>query len=227
MTITTLIDKQDTSEIVRDQIAQILADEVASQMALAVTAGKDPDDWKLRIFTERSNPWEQFLNPDEAGFDDSPIVNVWFDNATFDPGASNIVERQKGEGVFNIDCYGYGRSKDDGATGHIPGDKEAALEVQRALRLVRNILMAATYTYLNLRGVVWQRWPQSITVFQPQLDGRQMQQMVGARLAFRVQYNEFSPQVESVELESVAVDVKRTEDGEIVAQAQYDYPLTP
>jgi hypothetical protein len=87
--------------------------------------------------------------------------------------------------------------------------------------------MAATYTYLNLRGVVWQRWPQSITVFQPQLDGRQMQQIVAARLAFRVQYNEFSPQVESVELETVAVDVKRTEDGEIVAQAQYDYPLTP
>ena len=227
MTITTLIDKQDTSEIVRDQIAQILADEVASQMVLAVAGGKDPEDWKLRIFTERSNPWEQFLNPDETGFDDSPIVNVWFDSSTYDPAASNILERQKTEGVFNIDCYGYGRSKDDGGTGHEPGDKEAAFEVQRALRLVRNILMAATYTYLNLRGVVWQRWPQSITVFQPQLDGRQMQQIVAARLAFRVQYNEFSPQVESVELETVAVDVKRTEDGEIVAQAQYDYPLTP
>jgi hypothetical protein len=227
VTISTLIDKQDTFEIVRDQIAQILADEVVSQMALATTAGKDPNDWKLRIFTERSNPWEQFLNPDEQGFDGTPIVNVWFDNDTFDPGAGSTVERQKTEGVFNIDCYGYGRSKDDGATGHVPGDKEAALEVQRALRLVRNILMAGEYTYLNLRGLVWQRWPQSITVFQPQLDARNVSQVVGARVAFRVTFNEFSPQVESVDLEAVRVDVERTEDGEIVAQAGYDYPLTP
>ena len=227
MTIPTLIDKQDTFEIVRDQIAQILADEVASQMAIATNEAKDPDDWKLRIFTERSNPWEQFQNPDEANFDDSPIVNVWFDSDNFDMSASNILERQKTEAVYNMNCYGYGRSKDDGGTGHIPGDKEAAFEVQRALRLVRNILMAAEYTYLGLRGVVWQRWPQSITVFQPQQDARNVSQLVGARVAFRVVFNEFSPQVESVELEAVRVDVKRTEDGEIVAQAGYDYPLTP
>tara|TARA_R110002153_G_C13332612_1_gene498613 strand:- start:31606 stop:32289 length:684 start_codon:yes stop_codon:yes gene_type:complete len=227
MTISTLIDKLDTFEIVRDQIAQILADEVASQMAIATSEAKDPDDWKLRIFTERSNPWEQFQNPDQQNFDKSPIVNVWFDNNTFDMGSSNILERQKTDGVFNIDCYGFGRSKDDGGTGHIPGDKEAALEVQRAIRLVRNILMAAEYTYLSLRGTVWQRWPQSITVFQPQLDSRTVQQLVGARLALRVAFNEFSPQVESVELEAVRVDVLRAENGEIVAQSGYDYPLTP
>jgi hypothetical protein len=46
-------------------------------------------------------------------------------------------------------------------------------------------------------------------------------------VAFRVTFNEFSPQVESVDLEAVRVDVERTEDGEIVAQAGYDYPLTP
>ena len=87
--------------------------------------------------------------------------------------------------------------------------------------------MAATYTYLDLRGVVWSRWVQSITVFQPQLDARNVSQVVAARLAFRVVFNEFSPQVESVELEAVRVDVERAEDGEIIAQAGYDYPLTP
>ena len=64
---------------------------------------------------------------------------------------------------------------------------------------------------------------QSVTVFQPQLDGRQMQQIVGARLAFRVVFNEFSPQVEPVELELLTVDVIRAEDGEIVLEADYDY----
>lgn len=220
MTIAALIDKQDNFEVIRDQIAAILATEVASQMALATAGGKDPDDWKLRIFSERSNPWEQLLNEQT---DRSPIVNVWFDNSNFDPAASNISERQKTEGVFNIDCYGYGISSDEMGGGHNPGDKEAAFEVHKALRLVRNILMAAEYTYLGLRGVVWQRWPQSITVFQPQLDGRQMQQIVGARLAFRVVFNEFSPQVPAETLELVSVDVMRTEDGEIVVEADYDY----
>lgn len=218
--IAELIDKQDNFEVIRDQIAAILATEVASQMALASGEGKDPNDWKLRIFSERSNPWEQLLNEQT---DRSPIVNVWFDNSNFDPAASNICERQKTEGVFNIDCYGYGVSSDEAGGGHNPGDKEAAFEVHKALRLARNILMAAEYTYLGLRGVVWQRWPQSITVFQPQLDGRQMQQLVGARLAFRVVFNEFSPQVQAETLELVSVDVKRTEDGEIVAEADYDY----
>ena len=220
MTISTLIDKQDTFEIVRDQIAAILTTEIASQMQLATNAGKDPNDYKLRIFTERSNPWEEFLN---EVVDTSPLVNVWFDNSSFDPSKSNVVERQASETVYNIDCYGYGRSRDDGATGHIPGDREASFEVQKALRLVRNILMAAEYTYLGLRKTVWHRMPQSITAFQPELDARQMQQIVGARLAFRVIFNEFSPQVEPVDLELLSVDVIRTEDGEIVLEADYDY----
>ena len=222
MTLTTLIDKQDNVEIIRDQIAAILVTEIANQQVLAVAAAKDPDDFKLRIFTERSNPWEQFLNNQT---DRSPLVNIWFDNSNYDPSASNGIERQKTTAVYNIDCYGYGQSADLVAGGHTPGDEEASFEVQRALRLVRNILMAAENTYLQLQGLVWQRWPQSITVFQPQIDGRQMQQIVGARLAFRVVFNEFSPQVEAQTLELVSVDVLRAEDGEIVLEADYSFPL--
>lgn len=220
MTIPTLIDKQDSFEIVRDQIAAILVTEVASQMQLATDGGKDPLDWKLRVFTERSNPWEQFLN-EQA--DESPIVNIWYDNSSFVLGKSNIIERQAAIATYNIDCYGYGLSKDDGGSGHIPGDREAALEVQKSLRLIRNILMAAEYTYLGLQGLVWQRWPQGINVFQPELDGNQIQQIVGARIAFNVTFNEFSPQVQAQTLELISVDVIRKEDGEIVLEADYDY----
>lgn len=222
--ITELIDKQDSFEIIRDQIAAILVTEVANQMQLATDGGKDPDAWKLRVYKERSNPWEQLLNEQASR---SPIVNVWFDNTSFDPGAGSTVERQKTEGVFNIDCYGYGLSEDEPGGGHKPGDREAALEVHKAIRLVRNILMAGPYTYLGLRGLVWQRWPQSITVFQPQLDGRQMQQIVGARVAFRVVFNEFSPQVTSENLELLSVTVDELETGELLVSADYEYPLTP
>lgn len=222
--ISELIDKQDSFEIVRDQIAAILATEIANQQVLASNDGKDPDLWKLRVFSERSNPWEEFLNvEDDEEIDESPIVNIWYDNSNFDPGASTVVERQKTEAVFNIDCYGYGRSTNVDGGGHKAGDEEAALAVQRALRLVRNILMAAEYTYLGLRGLVWQRWPQSVTIYQPQIDSRTVQQIVASRLAFRVTFNEFSPQVQPVELELVSTDVLRTEDGEIVVEADYDY----
>ena len=216
-----LIDKQDNFEVIRDQIAGILKTEIINQMALATAAAKDPDEWKLRIFTERSNPFEEFLNEQT---DKSPIVNIWYENSNFEQSGSNVSERQKTIAIFNIDCYGYGISEDDGA-GHKPGDREAAFEVQKALRLIRNILMASENTYLKLRGLVWQRWPQNITVFQPQLDGRSMQQIVGARLALKITFNEFSPQVQAETLEYVAIDVKRAEDGEITVEADYDYTV--
>lgn len=219
--ITGLIDKRDTFEIVRDQIAAVLAIEVAEQQALAVIATEDPDQWKLRVFLERSNPWEQFAGSTP---DPSPLVNVWYSGSTFDKGASNTIERQKADGTFNIDCYGYARSEDDGATGHLPGDREAALAVHRAVRLVRNILLAAPYTYLGLRGTVWRRWPQSVTVFQPeQTPGVLVPNVVGARLAFQVEFSEFAPQIDEEILELASVQVLRTEDGEIVLEADYDY----
>jgi len=219
--IPALIDRPDNIEVVRDKIALILATEIASQQALATAAGKDPDDWKLRIFTERSNPWEQFSNQDDD--DRSPLVNVWIDSATYDRSASNVMERQKTDAVFNIDCYGYAVSSQDAAGGHKPGDREAAFEVQKALRLVRSVMMAAEYTYLGLRGLVWGRWPQSVTVFQPELDGQTVQQIVGARLALRAEFNEFSPQVAESTLDFLSVDVVRSEDGQILVEADFDY----
>lgn len=217
--ITTLIDKQDSFEIVRNQIAAILALEVANQMALATGEGKDPTPWDLKIYSERSNPWEQALN--EPG-NVTPIVNVWYESSNFNERSSGTVMRQDTDATYHIDCYGFGVSCEDGA-GHKSGDEEAALSVQRAIRLVRNILMAAEYTYLNLRGLVGQRWPQSISIFQPQLQANYVQSVVGGRIAFRVRFNEFSPQVAEETLDVVGIEFKRAEDGQIIVEAEYDY----
>ena len=216
--IDALIDKRDNFEIIRDQIALIIATESASQMQLAADAGEDPDLWKLRVYTERSNPWEQLLNEQT---DRSPIVNVWYDNSTFDPSSSNIMERQRSGSIFNIDLYGYGKSSEDG-TGHIPGDRLAAIESHRAIRLVRNILVAAQNTYLQMRGVVGSRWIDSVTSFQPEVNGRQMQQIVASRIALRVEFNEFSPQVTGTTIDLVSIDIFRAEDGQILIEADYE-----
>ena len=82
--------------------------------------------------------------------------------------------------------------------------------------------MAAEYTYLELRGTVWKRWIESIQAFQPPIDGRSMQHVVAARIAFRVGFNEFSPQVAAEVLEMIGTTVKRQETGEVLLQLVWD-----
>lgn len=214
--ITALIDKFDTFEIIRDKIAQILADESASQVALATTAGKpDPSLWRLAVFTERASPWD---DPDDGDI----VVNVWYDTANIDRAASGSVERQTMQGVFNVDVIGFGVSEGEGE-GHLPGDEVAARTAHRGVRLVRNILMAGEYTYLGMRPIVGARAAGSVTAFQPQLNDKANRHAVGARISFEVRYSEYSPQFEPVALEELFVDLKRAETGEVLATVQYNF----
>lgn len=221
-----LIDKRDSFEIIRDELAAIIAAEVASQKALALAEAppKNPLLWDLRVFLERSNPWEEFRDtPDPGAHPElcTPIVHVWYDSSSFDRAKGDVVERQQADGVFNIDCYGYGVSRANGG-GHDPGDRAAALECHRAVRLVRNILMAATYTYLGQRGLVAQRWVQSITSFQIEdADGQPVQRVKGARVALEVRFNEYSPQVHGEALELISFRLLRKETGQVYFTADY------
>lgn len=215
MNIQFLIDKRDNSEIIRDQIAAILALNVAAQMAFATGEGEDPEAWRLRVYQERSNPWENATGAV------SPVVNVWLESTAVNPRASDTVERQTYSGVFNIDVYGFGTSKGDGA-GHVPGDQNAAEEAQRGVRLVRNILMSSLYTYLELRGVVGGRMVDAVTIFQPKPESNAVH-VVGARVSLRVDFLEFSPQYVGQPLEVLGAKVYAAEDGEILIEAQYDY----
>ncbi len=229
--VDSLIDKQDNSEIIRDQIAAIILLNSQNQQTLATNENKNPDDWKLQVFTEASDPYHKWLNIgdnnssnsdfDFSSLDQSPIVNVWYQSGGFVESASDTVERQMCEGTFYIDVYGLGFSQSDGNGGQIPSDKAAALEAQRAMRLVRNILMAGVNTYLLLRKTVWKRFPRSIEFFQPQLEQTDVQQIVAGRLSLGVEFNEFAPQITPVDLEEVGIVVKRAEDGSIYFEAEY------
>jgi hypothetical protein len=232
--ISSLIDKQDTFEIVRDQIAAILLEESLNQRALAVADGRDPELWELRVYAERSNPYSDWVQVDDEDIQaerdphgralTSPIVNVWFDQATTDLHRSNLIERQTVTGVFNVDCFGLGVSSPGGPSGgHVAGDAAAVRAAQRAARLARNILMAGSHTYLQMRGTVSRRWVQSLQVFQPQIEQRTVQHVVGARLALHVDFNEFSPQVEGQPLELISVGVRRLSDGLLYFTANYPH----
>lgn len=211
MTIPALIDKFDTAEIVRDQVASILANEIASQKALATLAAKNPADWDVKVYTERANPWAN----------NSPTANVWWDGSTLDPKGSNHVEHQVYLATFNVDCYGFGQSSNVVTGGHVPGDEHAAKEAQRVARLVRNILQAAEYTYLNLRAVVSGRTITTIRNMQPQQDANPSQHVAAARLTLEVKLIEASPQVAQETLDALGVTIKRASDGQVLAQADY------
>lgn len=86
--------------------------------------------------------------------------------------------------------------------------------------------MAAIYTRLGLEGLVWDRMPNAISVMQPPTDQTFVTPSAVARIAFRVKFNEFSPQVIPTTLEFVSIQVNRAEDGQILVEADYDYTNT-
>lgn len=221
-----LIDKQDTVEVVRDQIGAILASEAESQRQLAIASGEDESQWTFRTYIERSNPWSEFLDAEEP---QPPVINVTLESSDYQMSSSTIVgEFVRTSALFNVDCYGHGMGTDDPSeAGHTAGDKMGCLEAVRACRFVRNVLMSAQYTYLGMRGTnkeqwVHGRWIDGMTVFQPSLEGRELQQVIAARLALRVDFNEFAPQHTGEALEAVTATVKRRRTGEVYFVGEYD-----
>lgn len=220
-----LIDKQDTVEIVRDQLGAILASEAANQQALAEQDGKDSSEWLFKTYIERSNPWSDFL---DAFSPQPPVINVTLESVDYQMTHATIVGEHIGtSALFNVDCYGHGMSSDDPSEeGHTAGDKMGCLEAMRAARFVRNVLMSAEYIYLGLRGTdkekwVHRRWIDGVTILQPALEGRELQQVVAARLALRVEFNEFAPQHQGMPIESVLATVKRRRTGEVYFVGEY------
>jgi hypothetical protein len=226
-----LIDKFDSFELVRDQIAAILKTESDGQKSLAVAAGKDPSLWALRVFTERSSPWQAFKDDDCQ----PPIINVWFENASPNRSSSNVISHQEMLGTFHVDCYGQGVDQRV-ASGQRSADDLAAREAHRAARLVRNILMSGYYTLLGFpmaseftpeqkaageRQIVMSRFPGATTVFQPTQDEQPVSRVCAVRFDLEVTYNETSQEYQGVPLELLALTMQRTEDQEWFS-AEYD-----
>ena len=81
--IQTLITKSDNFELIRDEIAAILAVEIANQKALATIAEADTTLYDFDLFTERSDPWNLFFN-DFPSFLYSDSGAVYFGKQRFD-----------------------------------------------------------------------------------------------------------------------------------------------
>ncbi|NCB47876.1 hypothetical protein EOM81_12795, partial [bacterium] len=85
--ITSLIDKQDNMEIIRDEIASIISLEIANQKILATAAGKDSSLWDFSVYAEKTTAWELVENSDGKITSQTPLINVYLESA-------NIVNAQ-------------------------------------------------------------------------------------------------------------------------------------
>ena len=213
-----LINKTDYFEQIRDKIATILATNTALQQALAVIGSLDPAPYKFRVYAERSNPWDVFLNEED---DLSAVANVYFDSTNFDLNRSNLSTRQTTTSRINVDIFAYAETEETQA-GHDPGDEAASRNVQAAARQVRNILMHDDNTYLGLQGVVSKRWVSSITAFMMPTATPAIQKIKGVRLAVDVDHNETVSQEDEVICEIVNVKIYTAIDGQIMAEIEID-----
>ncbi len=224
--IATLIDKQDSIEVIRDRIAELIKIETANQMLLAIAAAKDPEQWDMRVFPECFREIEQWLNVDDDLYP-VPLVCVSTQGANIDTSKSTGVGRTVYRGRFAIDCYAAGHSQADGPGKHIPGDVDAAKNRDRAARLVRNILMATDNRQLQLEAekIIWgDLIVQGYDFPEPTVEAHPTRDVRAVRFLVEVVYNETAPQPVAGTLEDARIDIRRDEiTGEIIAQARYDY----
>lgn len=145
-----LISTPDNIEVIRDQIAGLLAVELENQARLAEEAG-DPNaaDYKVAVFVENDDPL-QYVDDQTPGANPFPCANVSVDSTGQDKGTASVGKQVMTAQVF-VDVYATGNSASAG--GEDFGTR-AALKAWKTARLVRRVLRAEANTYLRLRGIV-------------------------------------------------------------------------
>lgn len=224
-----LLDSPDNRELVRDQVAAILKVESDAQAAMAQAQAKDPNLWRLRVFTERSSPWNAFQDAPEKRI---PIINVSIENSSFEKPRSNPISSQTSVGTIHIDCYGFGTAEET-AEGHDSADLVAIREAERACRLARKIIMSGFYFVLGFpqqntlpadqKQVCFGRWVTGITSFQPSQAEQPVDRVAAIRIDLEATYSEHGPEYIGQPLEILALSVMRDANNEWFSA---NYPLT-
>lgn len=228
MPLAALIDKEDNFEIIRNEIAAILALETLNQQNLATLVGKDPKLWEFKVFVEKSRPFES-LDPDD--FPLPAVVNVSVDNLTFAGNQSMLSLRQTVDpGIFNIDILSPAVNLKKTDPGYISADRQSMIDCQRIVRLIRNILYSVppditlpgdNYPYLNLKKIVGSRKITTITMFPPKEDNEGVM-VAAARIQLEVKFLETGAEGPFNLLELLQAQTEILPDGEVI----FEFDLT-
>jgi len=168
-------------ELIRDQIAAILAIELPNQRTLAASFPNDlaiiesfwGEDDVLNLFLERFVP---------VDLTEQNSINVYYENTGYQTGTSKI---QKAAANFNIDLEVASK-----ASSSSEGDKKSALYIQRMAGIIRGIIQDGDYFRLGFApGFVSHRFITSINPFQPtQIDNANY--IMGLKISLQVKYDE-------------------------------------
>lgn len=220
--ISYLIDPALNQFLVRDKIAEILLTELANQQTLATDADEDPLNWRLRLFVQRRLPWDLWSGVPELGTAEAlPVVNICADSADRDQLRPLEPLQQRYDGIYTIACLGYGVARETDS-GHIPADESARIEAERAVGLVRKILMSNQYTQLGLTNVVSERDAIGLRRTDPIVDEARSFHIEGIELTMGVKFMERTRPNEGVPLQIIGVSVLRHDNGELLLAQQID-----
>ena len=206
-----LLSTPDNVEIIRDQLCGILALECAHQYELAQEGHSTvAEDFNIKVYLENDEPWELQTEEDKDVF---PLVNVSLQGAKSDSGSTSTNSTAR-TATFFVDCYASGIFDGSGLSGRM-----AVIKAWKTARIVRNILEAANYAYLGLRGVVSKRAITDFETGMPKTQNAAIRVCV-VRLKLDVSYTEVSPQVSGVEIDPISLSI--TDDtGLVVVDMKY------
>lgn len=190
--VTELLNSPDNVEIVRDQVAGILALELMHQKEIADETPDlpAPQDYDVKVYIENDEPWA--VQDEKNPF---PAINVSFVKYKIDTddGSNDRIVNA----LYNVDCYAVGNYDGEGFAGRV-----AKIKSMKIARFARNILQAANYRYLKLRGVVNSQHIASCTSGVVK-DSEGAVKVGVQRIALEVEFHEHSPQVVSDVLEEM------------------------
>lgn len=220
--ITQLINKQDSFEIIRDQIAAILEIEKENQKVLA---GPSADDYDFKVYIEKFHPWELLIDSNGDLIGDTKLANVFFDTTSQNSSqTSQASQTHVYDGIINIDCYGAKITEEISEGTHNAGDELTARESQRVARLARNILAYNEYyPKLALSGIVNNFTIKQLNSLQPNIQDRPSSNIMVTRIMLQINYNEFNFATVPATLGLLTSKCTRAEDGSLYFQTDFDY----
>ena len=196
--INTLLNKQDNSEKIRDQIAALLTLELKNQFTLASNQKiEDHKDFNINVYIENSRPW-QLVRENKNPF---PLINVCLNKIEEETTPGNDAKK-KYTGQFYVDCWGCGNVNNE-TENFTNDDYLATIRAWKTARIARNVLMSGFYTYLGIRQLVRKRRIASITTIIPNLTESALA-VVACRIILEVDFYEESPQADATELDGIS-----------------------
>jgi hypothetical protein len=215
--LTELVPYSSNTQVVIDQIAAILVNELANQQALAPINGGNAQDYDIRVYNDRFNPLDQFKN------DKRSLVNIELSDDSTQTNVTATYGKQQESVTINLYVYAVGVAQET-PTGHIPADRAAAEKVKRDRNVINRILKADINENLQLpRTVVNSVIIQSGQYLMPDFDNRDFGPIVAMRISVSCNIIEQSMINNGVPLESIVIDIEKDDTGLVYTTLEYDY----